>query len=85
MLHIRSRAEATTSHSSLLSPHCMHRTGLPALFPALADIRVVTYWGISAYAVKTLYRACFSGTSSLRALRGMTLDGMRATDLLLFR
>ena len=63
----------------------MHRTGLPALFPALADIRVITYWGISAYAVKTLYRACFSGTSSLRALRGMTLDGMRAADLLLFR
>ena len=79
------RAEVIASHSSLLSPHCMHCAVLPALFPALAYIRVITYWGISTYAEKTLHRACFSGTGSPRALRDLTLDGMHATDLLLFR
>ena len=77
--------EVTTSRSSLLSPHCMHRTVLPALFPALAYIRVITSWGISAYVEKTLLRACFSGTSYLRALRDLNLDWMHATDLLPFR
>ena len=84
-LCILSRAEVTASHSSLLSPHCMHRTILPALFPALAYIRVITSWGISAYVEKTLLRACFSGTNYLRALRDLNLDWMHATDLLPFR
>ena len=65
-MHIRSRAEATTSHSSLLSPHCMHRTGLPALLcfrPWPISVSLLT--GASQL---TLRRPCIAPASAGQAL-----------------